>query len=337
MRLERNVSLKPYNTFGMHEEASHFVRVTSLDTLREALRTPGVPPPFLLSGGSNLLLTGPLEALVLYMDTRGREIVYEDGDTVRLRVLGGEIWHDLVMWTLEQGYGGLENLALIPGKTGTAPVQNIGAYGVELKDVMHSCQAVELATGKLREFSREACRFGYRDSIFKNEARGQYAIWSVTLELTCRNHRIRDQYGAIRQQLEQEGISSPTPADVARAVIAIRSSKLPDPARLGNSGSFFKNPVVQGPVYERLKEQYTDLPGYPQADGSVKVPAGWLIEHLGFKGIRRGDAGVHAQQALVLVNYGQARGSEILALAREIQEKVQQAFGIVLEPEVNVL
>lgn len=337
MEIKHGVSLKPYNTFGIDVAASHFLRVDSLETLREALNTPGLPPPFLLSGGSNILLTGPLEALVLLMDTRGKEIISEDADHVTLRVMGGENWHDLVLWSLEKGYGGLENLALIPGKTGTAPIQNIGAYGVELKDVMHSCEAVDLTTGSLKTFTRDACGFGYRDSIFKREARGRYAIWSVTFRLTRRNHRIRDGYGAIREYLGQENVVQPTPADIARAVMHIRRSKLPDPAVLGNSGSFFKNPVIPESQYRDLQRRFPDIPAYPQADQTVKVPAGWLIDTLGFKGKRRGAAGVHDKQALVLVNHGAATGKEILELAREIQAAVARNFGIAIEPEVNII
>lgn len=337
MTIERNVSLKPYNTFGIDVPASHLVRITDLPTLREALQAPGLPAPFVLSGGSNILLTQPLEALVLYLDTRGREIVSETGDTAVVRAMAGENWHELVLWTLEQGLGGLENLALIPGRAGTAPVQNIGAYGVELKDVLVRLEAVEIATGNLRVFDREACRFGYRDSVFKQAEKGKYIIWSIDLQLTRAGHRIQTGYGDIARELETAGVSDPGPAEVARAVMAIRRRKLPDPAELGNSGSFFKNPVVSGAHFAQIREAFPTLPGYPQADGSVKVPAGWLIEQLGFKGLRRGDAGVHRNQALVLVNYGSASGPEILALANEIRQAVRQRFSIEIEPEVNIL
>lgn len=337
MEIKEHVSLKPYNTFGIDVPARYFIKIDSIQTLRESLAAPGMPPPFILSGGSNVLLTGPLDARVLYMDTRGKEILEEDHERVLLKVMGGENWHELVMWTLEQGYGGLENLALIPGKTGTAPIQNIGAYGVELKDIFRFLEAVDLQTGELRRFNREECGFGYRDSVFKGREKGRYAIWSVTLELTRNGHRIQTDYGAISTWLEKEGIADPGPRDVASAVIAIRRSKLPDPAELGNSGSFFKNPVIPDGHYQELLERYPGMPGYPQPDGTVKVPAGWLIETLGYKGARRGDAGVHAKQALVLVNYGQASGGEILQLAREIQGEVKQAFGIGIQPEVNIL
>lgn len=337
MRIERNVSLKAYNTFGIDVPASHFIRITDLDSLREALKAPGLPAPFVLSGGSNLLLTKPLQALVLHMDTRGREIVSESPEKVVLRAMAGENWHELVLWTLEQGYGGLENLALIPGKAGTAPIQNIGAYGVELRDVLRGLEAVEIASGNLVYFDREACRFGYRDSLFKQTEKGRYIIWSVDLELTRSGHRIRTGYGDIARELQAAGVQNPSPSEVAQAVMAIRRRKLPDPAQLGNSGSFFKNPVIAESHYKRLQKAFPDLPGYPQGEAGVKVPAGWLIEQLGFKGVRRGDAGVHRNQALVLVNYGSASGQEILALANEIRQAVRERFSIEIEPEVNIL
>ena len=323
MLLERNVSLKSYNTFGIDVPASHFVRITDLPALREALSAPGLPAPFILSGGSNLLLTRPLKALVLYIDTRGREIGSAAGDHVTVRAMAGENWHELVLWTLGQGLGGLDNLALIPGKAGTAPVQNIGAYGVEIKDVLVRLEAVEIATGALR--------------VFKQAEKGRYIIWSIDLRLTQAGHRIKTGYGDIARELEAAGVSDPGPAEVAQAVMAIRRRKLPDPAVLGNSGSFFKNPVIPEAHFARLREAFPDMPGYPQGDGQVKVPAGWLIEYLGFKGVRRGDAGVHRNQALVLVNYGTASGGEILALAQEIRQAVRERFSIEIEPEVNIL
>lgn len=337
MDLLKNVSLKPYNTFGIDVPASHFVEVRSVDTLREALALEGVPPPFILGGGSNLLLAGPLEALVLYINIPGREIVREAGNEVILRAMAGENWHDLVMWSLEQGLGGLENLALIPGKAGTAPIQNIGAYGVELKDVFESCEALEISSGTLRRFDREACQFGYRDSVFKREGKGKYVIVSVDFRLTRHDHRLHTSYGDLLKELQAAGAGNPGPRDVARAVIAIRQRKLPDPAHLGNSGSFFKNPVIAQTLYDTLKIRFPELPGYPQPGGEVKVPAGWLIERCGFKGLRRGDAGVHENQALVLVNYGRASGQEILELSLDIRKTVLREYSIALEPEVNVI
>ncbi len=337
MEIQENVSLKPYNTFGIDVPASHFVVVRCVEDLREALGRKDLPPPFVLSGGSNILLTAPLQALVLLIDIRGREILEEGPDSVLVRAMAGENWHELVLWSLQQGFGGIENLALIPGKTGTAPIQNIGAYGVELKDVFEGCTALEIATGTLHGFSREQCRFGYRDSFFKRAGKGRFVIVSVDLRLSRGPHRLSTSYGAIEAELLSRRISDPTPADVAEAVIAIRRRKLPDPSVLGNSGSFFKNPLIPTGHFEKLRESFPDLPGYPQGDGQVKVPAGWLIEKCGLKGYRKGDAGVHQHQALVLVNYGKASGAELLRLSRLVQDTVLKAFGIELQPEVNIL
>ncbi len=337
MQLQEHVSLKPYNTFGIDVPARYFLEVGSIAALKEALGRKDLPTPFVLSGGSNILLTAPIDALVLYINLRGREVIRETDEDVTIRAMAGENWHDLVLWSLEQGYGGIENLALIPGKSGTAPIQNIGAYGVELKDVFEACTAVEITTGQERRFDWEQCRFGYRDSFFKREGKGKYIIVSLELRLTKKNHRRSTSYGAIETELSERGISDPTPSDIAAAVIDIRRRKLPDPSELGNSGSFFKNPVISGSRFEELRERFAQLPGYPQGDGTIKVPAGWLIEQCGLKGYRSGDAGVHEKQALVLVNYGGASGQQILQLARHIQEKVQEAFSIELQPEVNII
>lgn len=337
MEVLEQVSLKPYNTFGIDATASHFAEVRSVEALQELLRLPGLPTPFVLSGGSNLLLTGPLHALVLYINIPGREILSESGDEAVIRAMAGENWHELVLWSLEQGLGGIENLALIPGKCGTAPIQNIGAYGVELKDVFVACEAIEIKTGELHRFEREQCRFGYRESFFKREGKGKFIIVSVELRLTRKNHRLSTAYGAISSELKAGGIGEPGPGDIARAVIAIRQRKLPDPAVLGNSGSFFKNPVISATHYESLLEDFPEIPGYPQTQGGVKVPAGWLIERSGFKGFREGDAGVHENQALVLVNHGKATGQEILDLAHRIQKEVRLKFAIELQPEVNII
>ena len=337
MEVLKDVSLKPYNTFGIDLPAEAFVEIDSLDTLLKALSIEDHPDFFILSGGSNLLLTAPLRALVLYINIQGKEILSQDGQTAIIRAMAGENWHELVLWSLGKGLGGLENLALIPGKCGTAPIQNIGAYGVELKDVFHACEAVEMATGILHRFTAEDCSFGYRDSFFKQEGKGKYIITSVELKLTQTNHRLSTSYGAIQEELHRIGISEPAPGDVAKAVIAIRQSKLPDPKVLGNSGSFFKNPVIPTAQYAILKERFPELPGYPQEGARVKVPAGWLIEKCGFKGYRKGDAGVHQKQALVLVNYGNASGQEVLKLARQIQQTVQETYGIAIVPEVNIV
>ncbi len=337
MHIQENVSLKPYNTFGIDVPASHFLEISSPETLREAIFKKDLPAPFVLSGGSNILLTAPLNALVLYINISGREIIREDSREVIIRAMAGENWHELVLWSLKQGFGGIENLALIPGKAGTAPIQNIGAYGVELKDVFEACTAMDMQTGSLKRFDKDQCRFGYRDSFFKREGKGRFIILSLELRLTKKNHRRSTSYGAIEQELTSRGISDPSPGDIAEAVIAIRQRKLPDPARLGNSGSFFKNPVIPLSLFEKLREKRPDLPGYPQEDATVKVPAGWLIDQCGLKGFRSGDAGVHQKQALVLVNYGGASGEDILRLARHIQETVKEEFSIELQPEVNIV
>jgi UDP-N-acetylmuramate dehydrogenase len=337
MQIRKNVSLKPYNTFGIDLPAAEFLEIDSVEALQKALGLQGHPDFFVLSGGSNLLLTAPLEALVLYINIRGREILSEDGPFTIIRAMAGENWHQLVLWSLDEGLGGLENLALIPGKCGTAPIQNIGAYGVELKDVFHACEAIEVATGRPRRFTADDCRFGYRDSFFKQEGKGRYIITAVELKLSRTAHKLATSYGAIQDELDRRGIPEPTPADVAQAVIAIRQSKLPDPGVLGNSGSFFKNPVISSESYQSLKERFPDLPGYAQEGGRMKVPAGWLIEKSGFKGYRKGDAGVHQKQALVLVNYGKASGRELLDLSRRIQEEIENTFGIALTPEVNII
>lgn len=337
MQIARNVSLKPYNTFGIEVKAAEFSSVETPDELRQLLSQKGSLPFFILSGGSNILLTKDLEAHVIHINLKGKEVLKTGDDSVVIRVMAGENWHQLVLWTLQMGYGGIENLALIPGKTGTAPIQNIGAYGVELKDVFQGCQAMEISSGEVRYFDKAACQFGYRDSVFKNELKGKYIIISVDLVLSSQKHQLHTAYGDIESELQDIPAESITPEQVAKAVIAIRRRKLPDPAEIGNSGSFFKNPVIAAAHYASLKEKHPSLPGYAQQDGRIKVPAGWLIEKCGFKGIRRGDAGVHTRQALVLVNYGNASGAQILELAREIQQKVSKEFGIDLNPEVNIL
>lgn len=335
--LQENISLKDYNTFGIDTKAIRFYSATSVEALREALcNEPG--EKFILGGGSNMLLTRDITHPVIHIAMKGIEVISRTSTHALVRVAAGEPWHDFVLWAIENDLGGVENMSLIPGNTGTAPVQNIGAYGVELKDVFHSCEAMSVTTGEVRTFSLNDCKFGYRDSVFKNAIKGQYVITSVTLKLTTKgNHKINTGYGAISTQLERMGISHPGIADVSKAVIAIRRSKLPDPAVLGNSGSFFKNPVIDKKAFEILHKNFPEIPFYPAGDNKVKVPAGWLIDQCGLKGYRDGDAGVHEKQALVLVNYGSARGSDILKLARYVQEKVQDKFAVTIEPEVNII
>lgn len=337
MTVQQNISLKKYNTFGISAKAKFFCEVNNLNDLREVLRMDEYPEKFIISGGSNMLITQDIAALVVHINIKGKEIISETEDHVILKVMAGESWHQMVLWALEHDYGGLENMSLIPGNTGTAPIQNIGAYGVELKDTFESCEAMEIATQQIQNFTKEDCQFGYRDSYFKNDGKGKYIITSVTFKLSKRNHSLNTSYGAIGQELEKQGIAHPTLKDISNAVIAIRQSKLPDPAELGNSGSFFKNPVVSKSEFDSFAKNHPEAPFYKVSEDSYKIPAGWLIEQCGFKGKRFGDAGVHKNQALVLVNYDNASGSEILALAYKIIEAVQDKFGIRIRPEVNII
>jgi UDP-N-acetylmuramate dehydrogenase len=336
MVLEENVSLRPYNTFGLDVQARYFARFTSADELRQLLKLPHVQTAekLILGGGSNLLFTQDFDGLVLKNEIRGLEIISEDDDAqaVLIRSGAGESWHGLVEYTLDQGLSGIENLSLIPGTVGAAPLQNIGAYGAELRDTFDHLEAVEIGTGALRVFTAGECGFGYRESVFKNVLKGQFVVTAVVPNV---------RYGAISETLAELGIENePTPQDVSRAVVHIRRSKLPDPTEIGNAGSFFKNPEVSQAKFDHLKSQYSDLPGYP-VPGGVKVPAGWLIERAGWKGLRRGTGagthGVHDRQALVLVNHGGATGHEVRQLAEEIITSVRQQFGIELHPEVNIL
>ncbi|MBM1108031.1 UDP-N-acetylmuramate dehydrogenase [Aurantibacter crassamenti] len=337
MEVQQDISLKNYNTFGINSQAKYFAEINSEEDLRTALSLNDYPKKFIISGGSNMLLTGAVNAFVLHINIKGISIVKETENNVTLKINAGENWHELVLWTLEQNYGGLENMSLIPGNVGTAPIQNIGAYGVELKDTFVSCEAMHMQTQEIKSFSKSECKFGYRDSFFKNEGKGLYVITSVTLELTKKNHCLNTSYGAIETELERNNISNPTLKDISNAVIAIRQSKLPDPKVLGNSGSFFKNPVVSKSEFGTFSKKHPEAPFYKVSDDAYKIPAGWLIEQCGYKGKRFGDAGVHKNQALVLVNYGNATGKELLDLAYQIIEAVQKRFGIAIAPEVNII
>lgn len=336
--MNKEVSLRPYNTFGIDVKASHFVSVHSTKQLQDLVVRIGNDNLFVLGGGSNMLLTQDIEKTVVHIALKGYEIINGDFSTneLLLQVAGGENWHDFVLYCINNGYGGVENLSLIPGNVGTSPIQNIGAYGVELKDVFHSCEAVSRATGEKRTFSLEDCNFGYRDSVFKKDLKDAYIITSVTFRLTKNEHMINTDYGAIYDTLKAKEISNPTIKDVSDVVIEIRQSKLPDPKKIGNSGSFFKNPTVNQKTFTALRSKFPEVPYYPVGTDRIKVPAGWLIEKAGFKGKRFGDAGVHNKQALVLVNHGNATGAQIWELAMRIQEKVKEIFGLEIEPEVNV-
>ena len=337
MQIQNNFSLKKYNTFGIEAKAKQFVAVHSIEELKQILETHKTEAKFILGGGSNMLLTQDINALVIHVDLKGKKIIKEDDDYVWVESQAGEVWHEFVLWSIDQNLGGLENMSLIPGNVGTTPVQNIGAYGTEIKDTFVSCTAVNIDSQELRTFTKEECKFGYRESIFKQEAKDQYAITSVVFKLTKRNHKINTAYGDITKELEKNNIVTPTLKDVSNAVIAIRQSKLPDPKELGNSGSFFKNPIIPKELYEKAHAQFPEMPHYVVSETEVKVPAGWLIEQAGFKGKRFGDAGIHKNQALVLVNYGNATGQEILAVSRDIQATVLNKFGIAIEAEVNVI
>jgi UDP-N-acetylmuramate dehydrogenase len=333
------VDLKPFNTFGLSCIADRVVEVRTEAELVHAVADEALNASIslVLGGGSNLLFTRDhLAGTVLHVALLGRHVVAETDDWVVVEGAAGEPWHDFVRWTLDQGWGGLENLSLIPGNVGTTPIQNVGAYGVETKDVCHSVRWVERGTGKVHTFSPEACRFGYRESIFKGELRNRSVVAAVQFKLTKNQHAVRTHYGSVDDELASRG-EKPTPKNISDAVIRIRKSKLPDPAELGNSGSFFKNPTVSADVHAHLVANHPSAPGYPQPDGRVKLAAGWLIEQAGWKGFRRGDAGVHTKQALVLVNYGGATGPEIWQLAQDIVADVHARFGVLLEPEVNVI
>lgn len=329
--------LKTLNTFAVEAQARAYVQVRTDQEVSTALQMAQRQrlPVLILGGGSNLLLTRDFDGLVLHMCSQGRRILHDDGDRALIEAEAGENWHALVLWSLQQSLQGLENLSLIPGTVGAAPVQNIGAYGVELKDAFHSLTAFDRQTGEVRIFSAAECAFAYRESVFK-QTPDRWVILRVRLSLS-RQVALKLDYGPVRQWLIRQGIEQPTATDVSRAVCAIRSEKLPDPTMLGNAGSFFKNPLVTEAQATELRCRYSDLIGYPANDGYVKLAAGWLIEKAGWKGYRDGDAGVHQHQALVLVNYGKASGQAILSLAHRIQTDIEQRFGIALEVEPKVL
>jgi UDP-N-acetylmuramate dehydrogenase len=333
--ISENISLKEYNTFGVQCYAKRFVSITSFYDLQQLLKSE--KELFLLSGGSNMLLTKDIEKLVVFLDFKGISIDRENNNSVHITVNSGENWHEFVLWCISQGFGGVENLSLIPGNVGTCPIQNIGAYGVEVKDTITKVEALEIETGKLLTFSNAECQFGYRNSIFKNEAKGKYILTSVSFQLTKNQHQLNTSYGAIETALQENKITNPTIKDVSDAVIAIRKSKLPDPKEIGNSGSFFKNPLIPTNQFLELQEKHPAIPYYKISETETKVPAGWLVEQCGFKGKRFGDAGVHKKQALVLVNYGNASGKEIYKLAQNIQQTIFDTFKIALEIEVNII
>lgn len=331
-----NASLKPFNTFGIDVNARYFTRFDSVQALKQILKDFQNIPLLVLGGGSNVLLTKHFDGLVLKNEIKGIELVEENDDFVVLKSGAGEIWHDFVLHCIDHGYAGVENLSLIPGSVGASPMQNIGAYGVEIKNVFEKLEAFEIATGEIHTFDNAACEFGYRESVFKRKLKGKYIITHVYFRLS-KKINLNTTYGAIETELKSKGILNPNIKDVSDAVIAIRKSKLPDPAVIGNAGSFFKNPVVETAVFEKIKSEYPTVPSYPVSEGLVKMPAGWLIETAGWKGKTIDNYGVHKLQALVLVNYGGATGVQLFDLSTAILKDVFDKFGILLDREVNII
>ena len=334
--ISENVSLKPFNTFGIDVKATRFATFSSTEELGQILKGNKKQSLLILGGGSNLLLTKDFDGLVLKNEINGIEVISETENDVLVKVGAGEVWHDFVLYCISKNYCGIENLSLIPGSVGASPMQNIGAYGVEIKNVFDHLDAYEITTGEIHTFDNATCEFGYRESIFKHSVKNQYVITNVYFKLS-KTQNTNTSYGAINQQLEIMGIENPTIKDVSDAVIEIRSSKLPNPKVLGNAGSFFKNPEISKERYEALKALFPSMPGYNTEPNTVKVPAGWLIETAGWKGKVVGETGVHKNQALVLVNYGGATGDAIYKLSTDIIEDVEGKFKIQLSREVNIL
>ncbi len=330
--IQNNYSLKAYNSFGMDVKTKGFAQITDTAGLPELIGSNPTQNLFILGGGSNILFTKDIDGLTLHLANKGIQKIWETDTKIGLEIQGGENWHALVLWSLEHHYGGLENLALIPGQVGAAPIQNIGAYGVEFESVFHSCTVLDRNSLEIVKLSKEDCNLSYRNSIFKNSAKGKFIILSVQIELHKAPHPLHLEYGAIKNHIKT---ANPTIHDVAQAVMDIRRAKLPDPKILGNGGSFFKNPVVAENHFKMLLKEHPNIPHYDHTTG-YKLPAAWLIDKLGFKGYRQGAVGVHEKQALVLVHYGEGKGSDLLTLAETIEKKVLDAFGIRLEREVNV-
>jgi UDP-N-acetylmuramate dehydrogenase len=339
VKIEENKSLKPFNTFGIDVKATHFSTVSSIEQLVELFQSTIYKNErhLILGGGSNILFANDFDGLVIKVNLKGIEKVTETDENITLKVAAGEIWHDVVIHCVQNDWGGIENLSLIPGLMGAAPIQNIGAYGVEIKNVINEVQAIDLSTGELKSFTNEQCGFGYRESVFKNELKEKYFISSVTLTLTQKNHHLNTSYGAITDTLKSSHITTPSVKSISDAVISIRQSKLPDPRVIGNAGSFFKNPSISIDHYHSLQKSFEQIPHFPSVNQEVKVPAGWLIEQCGWKGKKINNVGVHVHQALVLVNYGDGNGEEIFDLAMKIRESVKEKFNIILTPEVNVI
>lgn len=336
MQINENFPLKPYNTFGIDAKARFFNTFSTSDELEEYLMFYAEYPIFILGGGSNILFTEDFDGTILKNDIRGIELQHEDSDYVYVKAGAGENWHQFVLHCINHNWAGVENLSLIPGNVGAAPIQNIGAYGVELVDIFWSLEALHISERRIHTFTTVDCEFGYRDSIFKNRYKNDFAILSVTFQLKKRPV-FHTSYGTVTDELEKMGVKELSIKAISHAVINIRSSKLPDPKTIPNAGSFFKNPEVPTEKYNALKLKFPDVVAYPLAKGTVKLAAAWMIEQCGWKGYRKGDAGCHEKQALVLVNYGNAKGSEIYDLSEEILQSVNEKFGVMLEREVNII
>jgi UDP-N-acetylmuramate dehydrogenase len=334
--IQQNISIRPYNTFGIDVLAGEFASFQSVSELTAILTHNFQLPALILGGGSNILFTKNVDGLVLKNDVKGIEKIGEDDDFVYIKAGAGEEWHAFVLNCIKNNWCGVENLSLIPGRVGASPMQNIGAYGVEIKEVFHQLEAYHIKDKSVVTFNLSDCYFGYRESIFKNKYKGQFVILSVTYRLSKRP-KFNTSYGAIEQELQKMGITQLSIKAISQAVINIRSSKLPDPKVTGNAGSFFKNPTIPAGKYKALQDEFPNIVGYTNVDGSIKLAAGWMIEQCGWKGFRRGDAGCHNKQALVLVNYGKAKGMEIYQMSEEIVESVKDKFGVVLEREVNII
>ncbi|HLW30027.1 MAG TPA: UDP-N-acetylmuramate dehydrogenase [Brumimicrobium sp.] len=334
--LQENVNLKPFNTFGLSVRTKYYAPFTSVKDLKSLLSEVKNEKLLILGGGSNVLFQNNFHGVTLRNEIKGIELIEENDRNIVLKVGAGEVWHELVLHTIKKGWGGLENLSLIPGSVGASPMQNIGAYGVEIKDVFESLEALEIKTGKLHTFFHKDCQFGYRESVFKKDLKNQFVITSVTYKLS-KKPQLNTSYGAIEEELKSRNITQPTIKDVSDAVIAIRQSKLPDPKEIGNAGSFFKNPVISLIQYQELQKKHENIPSYPVDKLHVKVPAGWLIDQSGWKGKTFGNFGVHKKQALVLVNYDDAKGKDIVQLSEQIIEDIKKRYGITLEREVNII
>jgi UDP-N-acetylmuramate dehydrogenase len=340
LKFLRSQSLAEYNTFGFDVKADLFIVVNSIGEFQKLLHTQewNENQHLILGGGSNVLLTNDFPGLVVINRISGIEILEEHEKSVVIKCGAGENWHQFVLFTLQKNWGGLENLSLIPGTVGAAPMQNIGAYGVEIKDTFHTLEAINLKSGEIEEFNSDDCQFGYRESVFKHKFKGVYLIASVSFRLNkAEFHELNLDYGIIKNVLAEKNIEKPSIKDVSDAVIEIRQSKLPDPAKIGNSGSFYKNPIIDVIQFEKLKKEFPEMPFYELEDGQIKLAAGWLIEKAGWKGYQKNGVGVHKKQALVLVNYGEGKGKDILNLSIKIQDSIRSKFGVELSPEVNFI